>query len=343
MAFLYSNDALTTLAVGLSTTQTLLYLAVGAGALFPTPSNGDIFSVTLKNAEGTKTEVCWCNYRSGDTLTVLRAQEGTAANTWSSGDLVSCGPTAGTMQSLQPNIASGSTTLSLSNNGLQQWGQSTTYNLVIDYSRIQARFNGVPATLTLNPLGGASETLHNTLDDGAGNTSVAAALTVAGTSTLTGPLTASGGTTTTALTVNGSSNLNGPTTAQNITATGLTVSGSASVTGSVSVSSTVSCAPAVSSSQAVVKSQTLLSSSVNNVTASRAIGVVYTNTTGKMMFVQAYIICDTYGQGYVNGVFVSEYISGGAGVGFGMVLCVPPGNTYEITGACILESWVEVY
>ena len=238
MAFLYSNDALTTLSVGVSTTQTILYLASGAGALFPTPTNGDVFSVTLKNSAGTKTEVCWCNYRSGDALTVLRAQEGSAANTWSAGDLVSCGPTAGTMQSLQPNIASGSTSLTLSNNGLQQWGLSTTYNLVIDNLRLQARFNGIAATLTLNPLGGIVNTAHVTLDDGFGNVSLPAALTVAGTTTL-----------------------NGATNTQALTATGLTVNGNSTVNGTSYLNGTVNatgnviCAAATASNQATTLSQ----------------------------------------------------------------------------------------
>lgn len=100
--FLFANNAATTLATGISSTSTTLTLQAGSGALFPNPTNGNQFTVTMIDAiTETKTEIMYCTARSGDTLTVTRAQEGTTAQSWVAGDYVRNGPTAGTLALLQ--------------------------------------------------------------------------------------------------------------------------------------------------------------------------------------------------------------------------------------------------
>ena len=96
MTFLFSNNAQTTLAESLTSTATNLTVASGKGALFPTPADGNLFAVTLTSATNPdEVEICHCSAVNSDTLTILRGQDGTTAQTFSAGDLVSLFPTAG--------------------------------------------------------------------------------------------------------------------------------------------------------------------------------------------------------------------------------------------------------
>lgn len=89
MTRLYTNDATTTLASAITTTgQTSI--AVSDGSLFPNPAAPDYFTVTITQPSGTETswEEVKVTARSGNTLTVVRAQESTTATTWAAGDKV---------------------------------------------------------------------------------------------------------------------------------------------------------------------------------------------------------------------------------------------------------------
>lgn len=86
--FLFANDASSTLAAPISPSATSLTLSAGTGAEFPNPSAGQQFGLTLNDAAtGLLTEIVYCTARTGDTLTVSRAQEGTVAQSWLAGDL----------------------------------------------------------------------------------------------------------------------------------------------------------------------------------------------------------------------------------------------------------------
>jgi len=87
MAALITNNAQGTLSAGITTSSTVLTLGSGQGAVFPNPTTPDWFAATLFNAGGVFESVK-CTGRSGDTLTVLRAQEGTSAFAFSAGDKV---------------------------------------------------------------------------------------------------------------------------------------------------------------------------------------------------------------------------------------------------------------
>jgi hypothetical protein len=98
---LFSNNAKTTLASGITSSQTTITVASGTGALFPNPSSGQAFKVTLVSAtSSTVYEICLCTARSSDTLTVVRAQEGTSGTPFSTGDIVGNYDTAGVMTNL---------------------------------------------------------------------------------------------------------------------------------------------------------------------------------------------------------------------------------------------------
>ena len=103
--FLFANNATTQVASALTSGGTSLQVSTGSGALFPAPAANQQFAVKLADAAtGLITEIVYCTGVTGDTLTIVRAQEGTTARAWNVGDTVLCGPTAGQMQTFaQPS------------------------------------------------------------------------------------------------------------------------------------------------------------------------------------------------------------------------------------------------
>lgn len=104
---LYSNNADTTLAAPITPASTSIQVAGGTGSLFPTPGLGQGFNVTLLQASNkSNLEIVLCTQRAGDTLTVARAQDKTAALPFNAGDLCSLRVTAGDMSNfVQPVTA----------------------------------------------------------------------------------------------------------------------------------------------------------------------------------------------------------------------------------------------
>lgn len=85
----FTNNASTVLASNITAIQTTLPLNSGTGSLFPSPTGGDYFMVTVVSATNPALyEVMQCTSRSVDTLTVVRAQEGTSAQAFSASDTV---------------------------------------------------------------------------------------------------------------------------------------------------------------------------------------------------------------------------------------------------------------
>ena len=80
---LFTNNAVSLLAVGINSTQTTLTVLPGHGALYPSPGANQFFAVTLENQAATVREIVHVTARSGDTLTIVRGQEGTTALSWS--------------------------------------------------------------------------------------------------------------------------------------------------------------------------------------------------------------------------------------------------------------------
>jgi len=102
---LYANNAKTTLAAGITATTTTIKVAAGTGALFPNPSSGQAFKVTLvSSTSATVFEICLCTSRSGDTLTVVRGQEGTSKTPFLIDDIVGNYDTAGVMDDLVQSV-----------------------------------------------------------------------------------------------------------------------------------------------------------------------------------------------------------------------------------------------
>jgi hypothetical protein len=98
MTILWSNNASTTVAGAITPTSTTIALAAGTGVSFPNPTGGNYYVATLYD-QATKTiyEILHVTAMSGDTATIQRAQEGTTARAWSTGDIFANLVTAGTL------------------------------------------------------------------------------------------------------------------------------------------------------------------------------------------------------------------------------------------------------
>jgi hypothetical protein len=96
---LYGNNAKSTLLLAIATTDTVFSVAAGDGAKFPVIGNSQqYFLVTLESAG--IIEICKVTGRVGDSLTVVRGQEGTVATAFPIGCLVQMRVTATTMSQL---------------------------------------------------------------------------------------------------------------------------------------------------------------------------------------------------------------------------------------------------
>ena len=108
MSSLYSNNAATTLASGITNSATSLTVATGTGAVFPTiTGNQDYFLITLQSVSTGNSEIVLVTARTTDTFTIVRAQEGTTAIAFSTSDYVQQRVTAGELTRLAAGSARG--------------------------------------------------------------------------------------------------------------------------------------------------------------------------------------------------------------------------------------------
>jgi hypothetical protein len=84
---LFTNNAATTLASGITSIDTSLTVATGDGAEFPTLAGSQYFFCTIANNAGS-IEIIKVTARSTDTFTIVRGQDGTTAAAWAGGDKV---------------------------------------------------------------------------------------------------------------------------------------------------------------------------------------------------------------------------------------------------------------
>jgi len=99
MAYVSKNNAYSTLAAGITNAATSLQVAAGHGDRFPVVAGSDYTYVTLEDTSG-NIEIVKVTARASasDTMTIVRAQEGTTARAWNSGDVVEHRLTAGVME-----------------------------------------------------------------------------------------------------------------------------------------------------------------------------------------------------------------------------------------------------
>jgi hypothetical protein len=110
MAVLVKNNAYSTLASTITDVATSISLAAGTGSRFPVISGGDYFYATLIDTSN-NLEVVKVTARSTDTLTVVRAQDGTTARAYSSGSRIELRITAALIQDIRDGITPGDGTV----------------------------------------------------------------------------------------------------------------------------------------------------------------------------------------------------------------------------------------
>jgi hypothetical protein len=97
---LFANNASQKLAAAITNVATSLTVTSGSGSVFPSPTAGDWFLLTLVGTTaGTETswEIVKVTARVTDTLTIVRAQEGTNAANWAIDTVAELRLTAGTL------------------------------------------------------------------------------------------------------------------------------------------------------------------------------------------------------------------------------------------------------
>ena len=93
MPVLFSNNASAALAASITAASTSITVTTGQGALFPAVSAGSYFYATLVDSSN-NLEIVKVTARSGDTMTVARAQEGTVARAYAAADKIELRVTA---------------------------------------------------------------------------------------------------------------------------------------------------------------------------------------------------------------------------------------------------------
>lgn len=111
---LFKDNASTTLASGIASTDTSITVATGTGVLFPAPSAGQIAYATLEDTGG-NIEVVTITSKTTDTFVVTRGTDGTTPQAFASGTRFEMRVTMGMLQAfLQKNggdTLSGTTTV----------------------------------------------------------------------------------------------------------------------------------------------------------------------------------------------------------------------------------------
>jgi len=96
---IFSNNAESSLAQGLTPTATTITVSPATGNLFPQPLANQEFYATLTDvATETINEIVLVTTRVGDSMTVVRGQDNTTAKAWQAGDLFAMLVTAGTQE-----------------------------------------------------------------------------------------------------------------------------------------------------------------------------------------------------------------------------------------------------
>jgi len=379
---LYANNAKTTLASPINATQTTITVAPGTGALFPNPASGQAFMVTLVSAASSTTyEICLCNGRLGDTLSVVRGQEGTSGTPFLLNDIVGNFDTAGVMDGLVQSVQL----------------QNQYYLFGVAGGSANALTANIPSSLTALPNGmsiviqsafantGAT-TLNLTL--GSTATGVLPVLSVNATALIGGEIPSSGYPITLSYSstynawvlTNGSINLNiyalinsqtftgtprVPTPAINDNSTIIANTAyvknnlanyaplySPNLTGipTVPTASNGTSTTQIASTAFVenaVSTVPVLGSTWTNYTGIKTSFTTYTNTTGK--YIQAFCNsgCNGGGDGqiFINGNLVAKWaaqFNGCGGYSCNMAAIIPPGATYSISSYGTVNSWWEL-
>jgi hypothetical protein len=144
MAIKFTNNATATLAASISTSSTSLTVTTSQGALFPTLGAGDYFYATLVDSSN-NIEIVKITARSGDTLTAVRAQEGTTARVYAAADKLELRVTSAALNSFA--TLDGANTFSAANTFSGTIGSSgtNTFSGTNSFTGPAVAFTNVPS------------------------------------------------------------------------------------------------------------------------------------------------------------------------------------------------------
>jgi hypothetical protein len=103
-AVLFSNNASASLAASISSSATTVTVTTGQGGLFPAISGGNFFYATLTDSSN-NLEIVKVTGRTTDSMTVVRAQEGTTARAYAAADKLELRVTAAVLNNFPQLIA----------------------------------------------------------------------------------------------------------------------------------------------------------------------------------------------------------------------------------------------
>lgn len=154
MAVLFSNNASTTLSAGVGDSATSI--TVADGSVFPAISGSDYVYLTLEvDSDPTLREIVKCTARSGNTLTITRAQDGTSARTFSTADKAELRLTAAGLNDVATQ-ADTDTTYSVGDGGLSEINFTSA-----DHSKL----DGIEASATADQTAAEIRTLVESASD----------------------------------------------------------------------------------------------------------------------------------------------------------------------------------
>lgn len=102
MARKFANNAFSLLASGITDVATTLTVTTGEGTKFPSPGASEYFMLALY--DGANTEIVKVTARTTDSMTIVRAQEGTTARAFSAGAVVSHRLTAEALTAFEDHV-----------------------------------------------------------------------------------------------------------------------------------------------------------------------------------------------------------------------------------------------
>lgn len=141
MPALFKNNATATLAASINTTATTIVLSSGLGNSFPQPVGSSFFYGTLFDSVGNY-EIVKCTARVADSLTVVRAQDGTNPLEFISGDGFAVRPIAAVFNNFPQldanNVLTGNNTFSGANTFS---GVGNSYNVGSNFKVAQVGTN----------------------------------------------------------------------------------------------------------------------------------------------------------------------------------------------------------
>ena len=137
MTIKFTNNAISTLASGITNSDTSITVVSGGGTKFPSLTGGEYFRATLIDASN-NLEIVKVTARSGNVLTVTRAQEGTTARNFSTGDRIELRMTAQSLLDAATTLTSLAADLDLNSNNITGTGAiSCSGDLTIDTSTLK--------------------------------------------------------------------------------------------------------------------------------------------------------------------------------------------------------------